>query len=103
MQLLLLAQICSVWEDGSDASAAATGDSSSLQPNAEGAEALLGIIKAADQLPELLLGLVKTCVEQLQSADGKAQAGLLAEALPGEAPGCGELLKSNVSSCMTPR
>jgi len=93
MQLLLLAQICAACED-SDSSSPKAAETSSSRSNAEAVEALLAVLRTADQLPGLLLGLVKSCVQQLPQVSSRGSQGLLPEALPGEAPGCGELLKS---------
>ena len=95
MQLCLLAQLCSVCEISEDASpkASEAPKTAATKSNAESVEALLAALRSAEQLPGLLLGLVKGFVQQLQHADGKATPGQLPEALSGEAPGCGELLK----------
>lgn len=95
-QLLLLAELCAGCEDTGDASpkAADTAEPKVTRKNAEAVENLLTAVRSAEQLPELLLGLVKAYVQQLQQADAPSAALQLPEALPGEAPGCGELLKS---------
>ena len=97
MRLLLLAELCASCEETGDASpkAADAADAVATRSNAEAVEGLLAALRSAEQLPELLLGLVKGCVEQLQQTDAPAAAGQLPEALPGEAPGCGELLNSS--------
>ena len=94
--LLLLAELCAGCEDIGDASpkAADTADATVTRKNAEAVEGLLTALRSAVQLPELLLGLVKAYVQQLQQADAPSATVQLPEALPGEAPGCGELLKS---------
>ena len=97
MQLLLLAQICSACEDSGE-SPPTTGDSTAAKVDSENAEVLMAILRSADQLPELLLGLVKSCIQQLREEGSRERTGQLAEALPGAAPGCGELLKSETSS-----
>jgi hypothetical protein len=97
MQLLLLAQICSACEDSAE-SAPPTGDSAAPKVDSENVEVLMAILRSADQLPELLLGLVKSCIQQLQEEGSRERTGQLAEALPGAAPGCGELLRSKTSS-----
>lgn len=97
MQLLLLAQICSACEDSGEAPPT-TGDSAAPKVDSENVEVLIAILRSADQLPELLLGLVKSCIQQLQEEGSRETTGQLAEALPGEAPGCGELLKSKTSA-----
>ena len=101
MQLLLLAQMCSACEDSGEPSPT-TGDSVPPKVDSENAEVLMAILRSADQLPELLLGLVKSCIQQLQQEGSRETTGQLAEALPGEAPGCGELLKSKPSSYRVP-
>lgn len=97
MQLLLLAQICSACEDSGELPPT-TGDSAAPKIDSENVEVLMAILRSSDQLPELLLGLVKSCIQQLQEEGSRETTGQLAEALPGEAPGCGELLKSKTSS-----
>jgi len=97
MQLLLLAQICSACGDSGESSPT-TGDSVAPKVDSENVEILMTILRSADQLPKLLLGLVKSCIQQLQKEGSRETTGQLAEALPGEAPGCGELLKSKTSS-----
>lgn len=96
LRLVLLAEVYAGCADTGDASpkAADTGDATVTRGNAEAVEGLLAAFRSAEHLPELLLGLVKACVQQLQQADARAATGQLPEALPGEAPGCGELLKS---------
>ena len=65
-----------------------------------GPSAALSIIQSAEALPALLLNLVTSSLEQLQQEGRSAAPGLalpgqaLPEALPGQAPGCGELLKA---------
>lgn len=73
-----------------------------------GATAALSAIRSAASLSSLLLGVVKASIQQLQeqgTAEGQGLLGsalpgpalpgpALPEALPGQAPGCGELLKS---------
>lgn len=95
-RLLLLAELCAGCEDTGDASpkAADTADAAATRKNAEAVEGLLTALRSAEQLPELLLRLVKAYVQQLQQADAPSATGQLPEALPKEAPGCGELLKS---------
>ena len=96
LRLVLLAEIYAGCADTGDASpkAADTPDATFIRNNAEAVEGLLAALRCAEQLPELLLGLLKACVQQLQQAGAPAATGQLLEALPGEAPGCGELLKS---------
>lgn len=98
-QLLLLAELSAACDGTSDASPKVADAADAVTGNAEAVEGLLSTVRSADQLPELLLGSVKGCVQQLQQADAPeetAEAGAeLPEALPGEAPGCGELLKHN--------
>lgn len=95
-QLLLLAELCAGCEDTGDASpkAADTAEPKETRKNAEAVEGLLTAVRSAKKLPELLLGLVKAYVQQLQQADAPSATVQLPEALPGEAPGCGELLKT---------
>ena len=94
--LVLLAEVCAGCGHAGDASpkAANTADATVTKNHAEVVEGPLAALRSAEQLPELLLGLVKACVQQLHQADTPAVTGQLPEALPGEAPGCGELLKS---------
>ena len=96
LQLVLLAEVCAGCVDTGDAppKAADTADATVTQNNAEAVEGLCAALRSAEQLQELLLGLVKACVHQLHQADAPATTGQLPEALPGEASGCGELLKS---------
>ena len=96
LRLVLLAEVCAGCEDTGDTSpkAADTADATANRNNAETVEGLLSALRSAEQLPELLLGLVKACVQQLRQADAPAALGQLPEALPGGAPGCGELLNS---------
>ena len=98
MQLLLLAQICGACESNADSSSPAAEESASLKHNADAIEAVLAAVRTADQLPEVLLSLVKSCIQQLHQSSSRGAAGQLAEALPGEAPGCGELLKPQAPS-----
>ena len=68
-----------------------------------GAVAALSAIRSATELPSLLLTILKASTQQLQqqgnAAEGHGLLGsalpgpALAEPLPGQAPGCGELLK----------
>lgn len=96
LQLVLLAEVCAGCEDAGDASpkAADAADATVTRNNAEAVEGVLAVLRSAEQLPELLLGLVKAFVQQLHQADAPAATGQLPEALPGGAPGCGELLRS---------
>lgn len=101
-RLLLLAELSAACEGTGDASPkladAAVADAASV--NAQAVEGLLSALRSAEQLPALLLGWLKGSVRQLQQANAPAGAGAeagaeLPEALPGEALGCGELLKNN--------
>ena len=92
VQLRLLAPICTACQDSNDTPTGAA-EGESAPSNAEAVEAVLAVIKASEQLPQLLLSVVTECVQQIQQAESsEGRAGLLCEALPGEAPGCGELL-----------
>ena len=97
MQLHLLAQLCSVCDDTGDASptAAETTGPSATKSNAESVESLLAAMRSAERLPGLVLRLVRRCMQHLQPKELSSTPGLLPEALPGEAPGCGELLNSS--------
>lgn len=98
MQLLLLAQICGACDGNGDSSSPAAEESASLKRNVDVIEVVLAVVRTADQLPEVLFSLVKSCLEQLHLHSSRGAAGQLAEALPGEAPGCGELLKPQAPS-----
>ena len=94
INLRLLAQICTACQDSSDASPGAAEDAPA-SGNAEAVEAVLTVIRSAEQLPKLLLSVVNASVQQIQQLENsEGRAGLLREALPGEAPGCGELLRT---------
>lgn len=102
MQLLLLAQLYSACGDAGDDApkAAESSQASATKSNAEAVEALLATLRSIEQLPGLLLTFVRGCVQDLQEADVTAGPGQLPEALPGQAPGCGELLKGSSPSQM---
>lgn len=73
--------------------------------------AVLSAIQSAEGLPALLLNLVEMCIQHLQQQSTAttastsqattrpgAAATSLPEALPGQAPGCGELLQTRMTS-----